>query len=155
MKHNDSKQSRARIAASLGILALAALAACGDNGFLPPSQSNRPEVDALEMGADSATLAGDTIPEGDTLWINLEASGTRTINRVRLRFTGAIVDDTTFSMEESGQQVEGVIWVPIPPQTGPDSMLYADVSVIDAATLRVLHTIPVGDRPWVVTLLDR
>jgi YVTN family beta-propeller protein len=30
-----------------------------------------------------------------------------------------------------------------------------DVSVIDARTLRVLHTVPVGERPWGVAILER
>ena len=46
-----------------------------------------------------------------------------------------------------GQQVEGVIWVPIPPQTGPDSMLYADISVIDAADI---ESDPVRDSVFIV-----
>lgn len=127
MKTNNSMQSRTRIAASLGFLALALMAACGDNGFQPPgSGGDQPEISAF-------ALAPDTLPEGDTLTIALSAAGPRNLTQVRLQFRGALIKDTTIAVPDPAREIDALIQVRLPNGTGPDSLLYLDAVIVDAA----------------------
>lgn len=136
MKQNNSKLSRARIAASMGILAFAILAACDpEGGFVPPDQSSRPELQVLVMAPDSATMAGDSVTEGRPLFVGVQAEGVRGLEQVRLAFTGAMVKDTIVQITDPTAAVVEIIRVPVPFGTGPDSILYVEASVIDAGEI--------------------
>ena len=125
MIKQNSKKSRTRLAASLGILAFS-LAACEENGFLPPGEGTRPDITAMAMSPDP-------VVEGDTIEVAIEASGSRAITQVRLELRGAVVRDTTIAVPEPERNIAAVFTIPVRFGTGPDSLLSVDAFVIDAA----------------------
>lgn len=109
--------------AILSFLAAGALAACGDNLF---DTDNPPELDAFAPDAES-------VAEGDTLRFSVDASGPRTIDRIRMVLSGALVGDTIFDVDDPGTNVTGTVWVAIPEGSGPSSELTVTAWAIDVA----------------------
>ena len=145
MKHHNSMKSRTRRTASLGVFTLAVLAACDENGFLPPSEGSAPEIDLL-------TISPDTVVEGTPLTVLLEASGSRAISEVRFLLTGAETRETTLAVPEPGQDIQAEFTLPVSTGTGPDSILRVDVVLIDAATgRRTVAYLPADGSPVTVT----
>ena len=129
MTKHSSMTRRARITAPLGFLALAFLAACGENGFLPPgSGGDEPAISSLALSPDPVT-------EGDTLTVTVQASGQRSITQMRFQFRGALVTELTRPVPDAANSIDREFRIAIPHGTGPDSMLRVDVIAIDAASI--------------------
>lgn len=125
MKMNNSMMRHRVRAAPFLLFTLAVLAACGgDNLFTPPTE--KPEVTNL-------TLASDTVVEGGTLSVSVQATATRVISQLNLRLRGATTADTLITLDEPGTSLAGTFSLPVPFNTGPDSLLTVEAIAINAA----------------------
>ncbi|MFW6330360.1 MAG: hypothetical protein ACOC3J_01410 [Gemmatimonadota bacterium] len=106
------------------LVAGGAFAACdaGENRF----ERQAPELHEFTPNAES-------VAEGDTLTFTIDASGPRTITKVRLVLSGALEGDTIFDIEEPSTDVGGTVWIAIPEGTGPSAQLTVTAWAIDVA----------------------
>lgn len=122
MKKQNLKSGRVLRHSILAILSIGVLAACGDNLF---ETGNAPKLNSF--------AGPDQVSEGDTIVFSVGASGARTINKVRVQLSGAMVGDTTFDVAEPGTDVSEELRLVVPMGTGPSAELVATASAIDVA----------------------
>ncbi len=137
MKKQNLKPGRVLRHLILVPIAAMALGACGDNLF---ETGNAPKLNAFS--------GPEQVSEGDTIVFVVDASGPRTINKIRVQLSGAMVADTTFDVADPSTAVDAEIRLVVPEGTGPSDQLVAIAQAIDLApdtsgTRQV--TITIGD----------
>lgn len=103
---NHARVHRA-LTGTLFLVAVASLAGACDDPNLFGSNQEPPEVTEF-------TPAATSVAEGDTLVYNFKANGPRSIEKLRVRLTGALTGDTTFSLENTGTNIEGTVQLVVP-----------------------------------------
>ncbi len=122
---NHAKAYRA-LTGTLFLVAVTALTGACDDPNLFGSNQEPPEVTEF-------TPTATTVAEGDTLTYGFKANGPRSIQKLRVRLTGALTGDTTFNLENTGTNIEGTVELVVPSGTTTPE-LTAEAWAIDVAS---------------------